>query len=198
MYKIFADNELIYDSTLTDYVITKGQITRELNKSGQFIFTIYSSHPYYNRIQKMKTIITVYKGEKKVFRGRVINEVIGFYKDKTFTCEGELGFLRDSIQRPFDFSGTPGALLTQFIENHNSQVGTEKQFLIGEITVIDTNDYIARSNSAYESTSDNLYSRLVDSLGGYLFIAENESGDSYLKVIKCGIRRFTSKASGSI
>jgi len=177
MFKIFADNELIYDSTLTDYVITKGQITKELNKSGQFVFTIYSSHPYYNRIQKMKTIITVYKGEKKVFRGRVINEVIGFYKDKTFTCEGELGFFRDSIQRPFDFSGTPEALLTQFIVNHNSQVGAEKQFSIGEITVIDANDYITRSNSAYESTSDNLYSRLVDSLGGYLFITENEPGD---------------------
>lgn len=177
MFKIFADNELIYDSTLTDYIITKGQITKELNKSGQFVFTIYNSHPYYNRIQKMKSIITVYKGDRKVFRGRVINEVIGFYKDKTFTCEGELGFLRDSIQRPFEFSGTPADLLTQFIENHNSQVGAEKRFTIGEVTVIDENDYIARSNSAYESTSDNLYSRLVDSLGGYLFITENASGD---------------------
>lgn len=177
MFKIFVDDELIYDSTLTDYVITKGQITRELNKSGQFVYTIYSSHPYYNRIQKMKSIITVYKGEKKVFRGRVINEVIGFYKDKTFTCEGELGFLRDSVQRPFDFSGTPEELLTQFIENHNSQVGPEKRFTIGEVTVTDPNDYITRSNSAYESTSDNLYSRLVDPLGGYLFITENETGD---------------------
>ena len=128
MFKIYADNELIYDSTLTDYLITKGQITRELNKSGQFVFTIQSSHPYYNRIQKMKTIITVYKGNRKVFRGRVINEVIGFYKDKTFTCEGELGFLRDSVQRPFEFSGLPTDLLYQFIENHNSQVGPEKRF----------------------------------------------------------------------
>lgn len=177
MYKIYADDELIYDSGLTNYVITKGQITRELNKSGSFVFTIYSSHPYYNRIQKMKSIITVYKGDKKIFRGRVINEVIGFYKDKTFTCEGELGFLRDSIQRPFDFSGSPTELLSQFISNHNAQVSAEKRFTLGEVTVTDPNDYITRSNSAYESTSDNLYNRLVDSLGGYLFVTENENGE---------------------
>lgn len=177
MFKIYADNELIYDSTLSDYVITRGVITKELNKSGSFVFTIYSSHPYYNRLQKMKTIITVFKGEKKVFRGRVIKEVIGFFKDKTFTCEGELGFLLDSIQRPFEFNGPPTHLLTQFIESHNSQVDATKRFTIGEVTVTDPNDYIARSNSAYETTLSNLQSRLLTPLGGYLFITEDESGN---------------------
>lgn len=184
MFKIYADDELIYDSTLTDYVITKGVITRELNKSGSFVFTIYSSHPYYNRIQKMKTLITVYKGDKKVFRGRVINEVIGFFKDKTFTCEGELGFLRDSIQRPFEFTGTPLELLTSFVDNHNSQVDSYKRFTIGTVTVTDPNDYISRSNSGYETTSDNLYSRLIDPMGGYIFITEDEAGNRVINWYK--------------
>jgi len=177
MYKIFCDNTLIYDSTLEDYVITKGQITKELNKSGSFVFTIYSSHPYYNLIQKMKSIITVYKGEDLIFRGRVIKDVIGFYKDKTFTCEGELGFLLDSIQRPYTFSGTPEELLRQFIESHNSQVNEDKQFTVGTVTVKDPNDYIARSNEEYETTSDNLQDRLLDPLGGYLFVTEDSSGN---------------------
>lgn len=176
MYKIFCDDTLIYDSTLEDYVITKGVITKELNKSGSFVFTIYSSHPYYDRIQKMKSLIRVYKGNELVFRGRVINDVTGFYKDKTLTCEGELGFLLDSIQRPYTFNGTPAELLRQYIDNHNTQVEDHKKFDIGTITVTDPNDYIARSNSDYESTSDNLQSRLLDILGGYIFITEDNSG----------------------
>lgn len=177
MYKIFADDTLIYDSTLADYEITKGEITKELNKSGSFVFTIYSYHPYYDRIQKMKTIITVYKSNELIFRGRVINEVVGFYKDKTFTCEGELGFLLDSIIRPFEFTGTPEELLRLFIQEHNSQVDESKRFEVGTVTVTDPNDYIARSNTAYETTSDNLVSRLLTPLGGYLFITGDEAGN---------------------
>lgn len=175
MYRIFCDNTLIYDSTLEDYVITKGVVTKEINKSGSFVFTIYSSNPYFNLIQKLKSIITVYKGEDIIFRGRVIKEVLGFFKDKTFTCEGELGFLRDSIYRPYEFSGTPAELLTQLIEAHNDQVDESKRFNIGTITVTDPNNYIARSNESYASVSDNLYDRLLDTLGGYIFVTGDQN-----------------------
>lgn len=176
MYKIYADNTLIYDSTLEDYTITKGQITKELNKSGSFSFTIYSDHVFYNYIQKMKTIIRVFKNSELIFRGRVINEEIGFYKDKTYLCEGELGFLLDSIIRPYEFSGTPEELLSKFIADHNSQVDETKQFILGTVTVTDPNDYIVRSNENYESTSDNLQKKLLDPLGGYIFITTNSAG----------------------
>ena len=172
MYSIYCDDTLIYDSKLDDYVITKGVVTKELNKSGSFVFTIYSSNPYYNSIQKMKSIITVFKGDELIFRGRVIKEVLGFYKDKSFTCEGELGFLLDSIMRPYEFTGTPEELLRLLIDNHNSQVDASKRFTVGTVTVTDPNDYIIRSNTNYESISENLYTRLVDTLGGYIFIDE--------------------------
>ena len=41
MYKIFADDTLIYDSTIDDYKIAKGEITLETNKSGSFVFSLY-------------------------------------------------------------------------------------------------------------------------------------------------------------
>lgn len=170
MYSIYCDDTLIYDSALEDYVITKGVVTKELNKSGSFVFTIYSSNPFYNAIQKMKSIITVFKGDELIFRGRVIKEAHGFYKDKTLTCEGELGFLLDSIMRPYEFTGTPEELLRLLIDNHNSQVDESKRFTVGTVTVTDPNDYITRSNTHYETISENLYTRLVDTLGGYLFI----------------------------
>lgn len=180
MYKIYADDTIIYDSTLEDYVISKGTITKEVNKSGSFKFTIYQDNPYYNRIQKLKTIITVYKGGFIVFRGRVIDESVAFYGDKTFTCEGELSFLLDSIQRPYAFTGSPTDLFKQFIENHNSQVDVDKQFKVGEITVKDNNDYINRSNSKYEDTFSNINDRLIDTHDGYLHITRGEKNESII------------------
>ena len=175
MYRIYADETLIYDSTLDDYIITKGQITKEVNKSGSFVFTIYQDHPYYDKLQKLKTIITVYKNEKIVFRGRILNDSIGFFKAKTFTCEGELSFLLDSIQRPYTFTGSPEKLFIQFISNHNSSIDEVKNFGIGEITVKDDNDYINRSNSSYDNTLTNIKDHLVKTHEGYLHITRGDN-----------------------
>jgi len=175
MYRIYADETLIYDSTLDDYIITKGQITKEVNKSGSFVFTIYQDHPYYDELQKLKTIITVYKNEKIVFRGRILNDSIGFFKAKTFTCEGELSFLLDSIQRPYTFTGSPEKLFIQFISNHNSSIDEVKNFGIGEITVKDDNDYINRSNSSYDNTLTNIKDHLVKTHEGYLHITRGDN-----------------------
>lgn len=174
MYKIYADDTLIYDSTLDDYVITKGQITKEVNKSGSFVFTIYPSHPYYDKLQRLKTVITVFKNNRIVFRGRVLTDKIGFFKDKTFTCEGELSFLLDSMIRPYTFTGSPAELFRTFLTAHNEQVEEVKQFQIGEITVTDPNDYINRSNSAIHDTMKNLNDHLLKTHEGYLHVTRGK------------------------
>lgn len=177
MYKIYADDTLIYDSTFEDYRIGKGQITIELNKSGSFVFSVYPDHFYFDKFVRMKTIITVFKSEKIIFRGRILNDVTDYWNNKVITCEGELGFFQDSIIRPFEFSGTPEQLFRKFVNEHNSQVDAFKRFKIGTITVVDGNNYVARSNKGYESTLQNLRSRLLESaLGGNLYITHGEDG----------------------
>lgn len=184
MYKIFADNTLIYDSTLEDYKIVKGSISLETNKSGSFIFSIYPDHFYYNKFVRLKTVITVYKSGKIVFRGRILNDVTDYWNNKNITCEGELGFLQDSIIRPFSFTGTPEDLFKKFIEEHNSQVDEFKKFNVGTVTVVDPNNYITRSNSDYESSLSNLNSRLIeDSLGGYFYITHGDNGTDPIPTI---------------
>lgn len=178
MYKIFADNTLIYDSTLEDYKIGKGQITLETNKSGSFIFSVYPNHFFYDSFVKLKTVISVYKSGKIVFRGRILNDVTDYWNNKVITCEGELGFLQDSIIRPFSFNGTPEDLFKKLIAEHNTQVDEFKRFKVGTVTVVDANNYIARSNSLYESALSNLNSRLLeDSLGGYFYITHGDGTD---------------------
>lgn len=175
MYQILADNTLIYDSTIDDYKINKASIDLEVNKSGSFTFSVYPDHFYYEKFVKLKTVITVYKSGKIIFRGRILNDTTDYWNNKTITCEGELGFLQDSIIRPFTFSGDCKALLTKLVNDHNSQVDEFKRFKVGRVTIND--NYIGRSNEAYESTLSNLNSRLLESeLGGYLYITHGEDG----------------------
>lgn len=198
MYKIFADDTLIYDSTLEDYKIGKGSITLETNKSGSFIFSIYPDHFFYDKFVKLKTVITVLKSGKIVFRGRILNDVSDHWNNKVITCEGELGFLQDSIIRPFEFSGTPENLFKQFIESHNSQVDEFKRFKIGKCTVVDANDYIIRSSNEYSNTLSALSSRTIDStLGGYIHITHGDNGDDPIPTIHY-LSDFTKVATQSI
>lgn len=198
MYKIFADSTLIYDSTLEDYKIGKGSVTLETNKSGSFTFSVYPDHFFYDEFVRLKTIITVYKSGKIIFRGRILNDVSDYWNNKVITCEGELGFLQDSIVRPFDFTGTPKDLFKRFIEEHNSQVDAFKQFKIGNITVVDPNNYITRSSTEYESTISNINDRLTGtSLGGYLYITHGEDGTEEIPTLNY-LEDFTKVSSQSI
>lgn len=166
MYKIYCDSFLLYDDQLEGYEIFNPKIELELNKIGQFDFTIYNNHPNFDRMQRLKSIITVYQDDFLLFRGRILNDEQGFHNEKQVFCEGELAFLVDSIQRPYDFTGTPGELFTQFIENHNAQVDAAHRFIVGEITVMD--DYIARSDSEYLNTWESIEKKLIETHGGYI------------------------------
>lgn len=177
MYKIFADGELIYDSTLDDYHIGKGEVTLEAGKSGSFVFSVYPDHPYYDRFVELRTVITVYKDGGIVFRGRVLNTQADYWNNKVLTCEGELGFLQDSIIRPYSYSGTPAEFFAKLIEEHNAQVDEFKKFKVGTVTVVDANGYIARSNIEHETALTNMTSRLLeDATGGVFYITHGDDG----------------------
>ena len=184
MYKIYADTTLIYDSTISDHKIGKGVITLEANKSGSFVFSLYPDHFFYDRFVKLRTVITVYKSGRIVFRGRILNDVTDYWNNKVITCEGELGFLQDSIIRPFSHTGTPEELFTEFITEHNSQVDDFKQFKIGEVTVIDDENPVVRSSTSYSDSLSVLNSALTGSvLGGYFYITHGEDGTDPIPTI---------------
>lgn len=183
MYRVYCDDYLIFDTHLDTYKIINPKLDLELNRSGTFEFTIYPDHPNFNRLQKMKSIITVYQNGELVFRGRILNDDEGFHNEKQVSCEGELAFFVDSIQRPYEFAGSPNDLFSQLIANHNAQVTIERQFTVGNITVTDPNDYIARSDSQYLNTWDSLNQKLVTPLGGYL-VVRHENGVNYIDWLK--------------
>lgn len=177
MYQVYCDEALIYDTRIESLKLVNPKLDLELNKTGSFTFTIYPSHPHYGQLRKLKSIIRVYSNDYLIFRGRILNDDQGFHNEKAVTCEGELAFLLDTIQRPYDFQGSPRELFERLITAHNEQVEETKRFIVGEVTVTDPNDYIHRSDSLYGTTWSDLNGKLIDTLGGYLWVRHEPDGN---------------------
>lgn len=182
-YKVYCDGSLLYHSKLENLKIISPSVELEANKTGSFVFTIPADHPYYGMIHKLKSIITVYQDDYLLFRGRVLDDEIGWHNEKAVSCEGEMAFLLDSIMRPYDFNGSIAEYLALLLDSHNGQVDEEKRFVLGNVTVTDANDYIVRSNIDYTDTWTELNNKLLNNLGGYLQI-RHENGVHYLDYLQ--------------
>ena len=176
MYQVYCDSFLLFNGQAEGYEIFNPNVELELNQLCRFTFTIYNNHPNFDQLQRLKSIILIYQDDFLLFRGRILNDEQGFYNEKKVECEGELAFLVDSIQRPYDFTGTPGELFTQLITNHNAQVDAEHQFIVGNVTVTDPNDYISRSDSEYLNTWESIQKKLIETLGGYIYVRHETDG----------------------
>ena len=176
MYQVYCDSFLLFNDQMEGYEIFNPKVELELNQIGSFDFDIYNNHPSFDHLHRLKSIIQVFQDDFLLFRGRILNDTQGFYNEKNVECESEFAFLVDSIQRPYDFTGTPAELFTQFITSHNAQVDASHQFNVGNITVTDPNDYISRSDSEYLNTWDSIHKKLIDTLGGYLWIRHEADG----------------------
>ena len=170
MYKVYCDSFLLYTDTIKSLRIHNAKVDLEVNKTGAFSFTVKADHPYYNFIYKMKSIITVYQDDFLLFRGRALNIEYGFHNEKIVKCEGDLAFLLDSIVRPYTFSGTITEYLNMLISSHNAQVETQHKFVVGNVTVTDSNNYITRSDEEYNSTWKLIEDKLINNLGGYISV----------------------------
>ncbi|UQF24206.1 phage tail protein [Vagococcus lutrae] len=192
MYRVELDGETLYDPRLKDYDIFTPKLKLEVNKAGAFDFKVYPSHPLYNRIFKLKSIIEVYQDSTLLFRGRVLDDEMDFNKAKMVICEGELAYFNDSILRPYEFTGSVTDYLKLIINQHNSQVQAARRFTLGNVTVTDPNDYIVRSDSTYPKTWDVVENKLIKSLGGYLMV-RREKGVNYIDYLEDSNRKSLQK-----
>lgn len=175
-YQIKYGDDILYDLRDKELFVESPNLNLEINKVGTLTFSIYPDHPYFDRLEKLKPKIVAKRGNKDIFRGRIVNDEQGIYNEKNIECESSLSYLNDSIYRPSSFTGTPKELFTLIFNNHNSQVTAEQKLKIGNVTVTDPNNYISRSWEDYLSSWDLLKTRLLDTLGGYLVERYEDDG----------------------
>lgn len=155
--------------------LSEAKLDLEVGKAGSFVFKIHPSNIAYGQLQKFKSYVSLYRDDRLIFSGRVLDGKKDFYNEETITCEGLLALFNDSVMRPFSFQGTVTEFVTLLVNSHNSQVSEDKKFTVGNITVTDPNDYIARGRDGYNSTMT-LLDDTVKTLGGYFVVRPTETG----------------------
>ena len=195
MYKIYANDIPLHDLRDDELVVLNPKLTLELNKTGSLIFNVMESHPNSTEIKRLITNIKAYKSDsvgdagyqdELLFWGRPLTNSKDFYNTNEFYCEGELAYLNDSIQRPFEVhSVTVRAFLESMIANHNADVEANKKFTVGIVDVVDNSGdgLLYRKNEEYVNTLNILIDRLINRLDGYLKV-RHEDDVMYLDYVQ--------------
>lgn len=176
IYQLFCDDYILDDIRTDDYIVANPKLTFKKNKVGGLTFTIYKTHPYYDKIKIKRSIIELRKNGKTIFKGRVSEYTQEFNLSKSVDIEDILSFFNDSIYEPFDFHGSPVELFTNVINNHNAQVAEWQRFKIGQVDNLDSNDYIYRSSINYLTSWEIIESRLLN-IGGLLRVRYEDDGN---------------------
>lgn len=144
------------------------------NINGSATFKVFPTHPYYDKVKKLTTDIVIYRDDEPEFYGRVLYDDEDFSGTKKVFVEGELAFLCDSIQRPKVYHNiSVKAYVQDLIDIHNAQVEERKQFVVGRVTVKDSNDSLYRYSN-YENTRTAFKDKLTSRLGGHLVIRHED------------------------
>jgi hypothetical protein len=166
------------------------KVALELNKTGNFDFSILPRHPNVDVINKLKSKIEVYEDSELLFSGRSLTDEIDFQRTGQVSCEGELAFLLDSVQRAHTYGSESSEvhkadnnidIFKALIAEHNSQMGAEKQFTIGTIDIDSVP--ITKLSTNYETTWDFINTNFIGKYPGYLRV-RHENGIRYLDYVK--------------
>ena len=191
MYEIYAD-EMLFHSDVTpleSVKVTDPKLTLADSAAGSLEFVLPPGNVGYDVIKRMTTDVIVKCDDEEIWRGRVLQDAFDFWNRRKIMCEGELAFLNDSIQPPRQYLSENTSIESFFyslIDVHNSQVGENRRFQHGMVTVTDgdqqnDNDAIYRYTN-YESTLECINDKLVSRLGGHIRV-RHQDGLRYLDYI---------------
>ena len=176
LFRIYVDGNLFYHPQLSSLAVTKAQVQEDAESIDSLTLSAPFNHPYLADIKPMSSVVVCKRGDDTVFEGRALDNGTDFYNTHTWTCESALAYLKDTIQPPYDYSGTLKGLLEYFISEHNKAVEDKKKFTVGNVTVTDDNDYVHYSSSDYSVTMDAIRQKLLGTHGGYLRLRYTADG----------------------
>lgn len=173
-YKITMNGASFCSSSAEYTAVLDPKVKLEVNKAGTLTFTMLPDHPMYDQIALRQSIFDVYQNDELIFEGVAMQEDTDFYNRKTVTCEGELTFLNDTIQRQARYTNmTCQSLLAAYLNVHNSQADAGHEFSVGAVTVDGGNSILRNTN--FQSTMKEIGEDLIDNYGGYLRVRHSGS-----------------------
>ena len=114
---VLKSKKLIYSSKIDGNATALDiSLVYEKNKPGSLEFTLSPEHPLYKDINLLKSIVTVEKDNKEIWRGRAVEVERDMNNYKNIYCEGSLAFLKDIlIQFPENWT-TDGTDALDFLD----------------------------------------------------------------------------------
>lgn len=163
-------------------IVIDPTLEEALNTHGSLSFRIAQTNPRYDALHERTTLVKVSNDTKnrKIWFGRVMSLERSLDNTINVYCEGELGFLCDSSQRPYTFKGDPAVLFSALVDTYNGSRTLGPTFAVGNVSVEDPNTYIVRSSedpaTIWERMEDALFG---SSLGGYILPRYDEESDTH-------------------
>ena len=180
-YKLLYGKQILFDP-YTDDTITDAQLSMSVNTASYFDFTISTKHSLYNKVEEHVDLVELYFNKIKLFAGEISEIDTDIYGNKSISCTGVLDYLKDTIVRPYSTVEGEASLTAPssvdgyfqwLISQHNSHcMDSKKRFTVGvnQGDILDTNNYIYRASSQRPTTASELEDKLLNSIGGYLFV----------------------------
>lgn len=158
MYTIFIDDKPINDLFSSSKTVSNPKLVLEIGKAGSLEFSIPSVNPISSEFIPLKTKVRVEIDGEELLDGRVLTKSKDFWNTRKITCEGNLAYLVDSVQKGEKFEGKTHDLFKQIISNHNKRVEEDKRFVVGTIDIENRDVYIAgQSDEIYEDLETNRF-----------------------------------------
>lgn len=174
MYYIMSGSQMLHHPFSEHDIAISAKLSEELNTQGSLDMVLDDPQNI-----GVLSPIEVYDDDGLIWRGRILSISNGIDTRKTIHCEGALAYLCDTVVEPFSFRGRPDdngnvkGLFHHFIDKHNAQLAQDdpRRFTVGQITVTDPNNYIYRSSESAMTTWEAIQSRLIETLGGYIYLS---------------------------
>lgn len=162
MYQIKCDDYILFDLRDEEFIVANTKLKLETNKVGELTFTIYDTHPYFDKIKKLKSIIRVYQFKtspdidgKLIFKGRVIEDTQDFDNAKKIECESKLAMLIDSQTPPFSLENGVLTTTEAGVKNKINHLNEQKAN-IEEALLTASGDEIQKLNAELAAINDAL------------------------------------------
>lgn len=178
IYSIKIDGITVYDEDEQN-IVFEPDMSDELNVAGSLTFKMPYNHQHYDVPKELISDVEVYERDELIWFGRITKIKVDWDNAKEISCVGALSFLNDSIQRPVEFPDddlVSNEFFRYLIEEHNTQVPANRQFIVGQV---DIENKIIYRKLDYETTFSAINTMCLDAEGGYLFVRKVD-GKNYI------------------
>lgn len=178
-YTVYADDHLIFNRNIVGelgylpYNMIDPILNETCEKFSTFIYKAVKGSPAYEYVSHLSTRIKIYKDGVLYWTGRVFDVSPTVNSIATITCEDYLGVLNDTIVRPYSWSGQAKDLLAYLVNQHNAQVSDSSRMISAVWS--DIEDSVIRSSTVYNNTWTEIKTKLLNELGGYMWIEYDEN-----------------------